>query len=120
MKFYLIALVVVLIDIVTKQLFGKIKNYGAAFGILKGYNGLFIIVSFIVIFCLIYYYLKKDSNVIGFGFLLGGVTGNLIDRLVFGYVRDFIRIGIYPAFNIADIANVIGVLIIILYWNKAK
>lgn len=118
MKFYLIALIVVLIDLATKQIFGKLKNYGAAFGILKGSGNLLILVSFAIIACLIYYYFKNKENPIGFGLLLGGITGNLIDRLVFGYIRDFIQISIYPAFNIADIANVIGVLIIILHKKK--
>ncbi|GAF88347.1 unnamed protein product, partial [marine sediment metagenome] len=54
------------------------------------------------------------DNILGksaLGLVLGGTVGNLIDRLRFGYVTDFIDFGFWPAFNIADSAIVIGVII---------
>ena len=47
------------------------------------------------------------------GLVLGGTVGNLIDRLCFGYVTDFIDVGIWPAFNVADSAITVGVLIFV-------
>jgi len=46
------------------------------------------------------------------GLVLGGAVGNLIDRLRFGYVTDFIDVGLWPAFNIADSAITIGVILL--------
>ena len=49
---------------------------------------------------------------------MAGTIGNLIDRIVFGYVRDFISISIWPSFNLADIFNVIGVILILIHSKK--
>ena len=57
-------------------------------------------------------------NIYGFGFLLGGILGNLADRLLFGYVKDFFDFIIFnydfPVFNIADIFIVLGVFMLII------
>jgi len=105
--------------LITKQLLGNIKNYGAAFGLLEGFNWLFIIIGFLVV-CIIAYYKDKVSKKVFYGlcFLLAGTIGNLIDRIVFGYVRDFIQIGIWPSFNLADVFNVVGILLILIYSKK--
>ena len=95
------------------------SNTGAAFSILSGHNILLIVVSLIL--CVVLYhfmYSFKDNkyNSIAFGILFGGILGNLADRLFVGYVRDFIsfKIGSYffPTFNIADMAIIIGVVLI--------
>jgi signal peptidase II len=52
---------------------------------------------------------------IALGLLLGGAVGNLIDRIRFGQVVDFIDVGAWPVFNLADSAIVVGVIIIIVY-----
>ena len=96
------------------------KNYGAAWSIFEGKRFFLIIIS-IIFMVGIYLYSRyfKDNrrNKIAFGFLLGGLFGNLFDRLLYGYVRDFISLQFgsyyYPIFNIADIAIVIGVFLII-------
>jgi len=98
-------------------------NTGAGFGILKGNNLLLIWLS-IAIIGGIFYYLNKISKKdilpkLGFGFVLGGAIGNLIDRIAFGHVIDFIDFRIWPTFNIADSFISIGaVLLIIYYWKK--
>ena len=51
-------------------------------------------------------------------FLIAGIIGNSIDRIILGYVRDFIDLGFWPVFNLADSFNVIGVLI--LMWIILK
>lgn len=102
------------------------ENKGVAFSMLNG-NKIFIItLSVILLFCLLYMlnkdYLsyKKDSlfKDITYGFLIGGILGNLIDRIVRGYVIDYISFNIFgylfPIFNVADILITIGVILMII------
>lgn len=118
---YLLVLIFVILDQITKHFLGKIKNFGAAFGLLEGLNWLFIIVSFLVVSIIIYYKNKVNKKAYyGLIFLMAGTIGNLIDRLALGYVRDFIQIWIYPSFNLADIFNVIGVVLILIYSKKSS
>ncbi|MFQ5915137.1 MAG: signal peptidase II [Nitrospinota bacterium] len=104
-----------------------IRNPGAAFGFLASGNPsivtpLFVIISVIVAACIVYYYLKSDPGLQlhrwGLPLILGGAIGNLIDRVRFRSVVDFLDfyVGNYhwPAFNAADSAITIGVGLILL------
>lgn len=100
-----------------------ITNTGSAFGLFKGLNLFFILFSIIVIIVIFYYLRKivKNEKLLQFavGMLLGGTIGNLIDRLFYGAVTDFIDFRIWPVFNVADSAVTISViLLIILLWKK--
>ena len=121
-KIFLIALAVLILDRITKIVFidDSVKNYGAAFSLFQGFNIFFIIVAAIVIGLIIYYNNIKNFNLaLGMGFVLGGALGNMIDRIFYNGVIDFIRIWIFPVFNLADVFNLIGGLIIIYYlWKK--
>ena len=108
----LLIILLIILDQLSKYFLGNVVNYGAAFGILKGYTTLLIIISLIVIFICIYYYKEKKLK-LGLSFILAGTIGNLIDRILLGYVRDFIDLRIWPVFNLADTFNVIGVILII-------
>ena len=97
-----------------------VKNYGAAFNIFSGSR---IFLSFISIFfsiILIYLILKKNTlnlfNLYSYSFILGGTIGNGVDRILKGFVIDFINLNIinFPIFNIADISINIG-FIFLLY-----
>lgn len=137
-----IALLIVLLDQLTKFLIKQnfqlnesipiinqifhltyITNTGSAFGLFKGLNLFFILFSIIVIIA-IFHYLKKivkNEKLLQFsvGLLLGGTIGNLIDRLLYGAVIDFLDFRIWPVFNIADSAVTISViLLVILLWKK--
>ena len=107
-----------------------IGNKGAAWGMFSEYSGILTLLSFAVLF-FIYYFrkqleLQRGSVQIAFGLLIGGILGNLIDRIRVGHVIDFIDIhlpftlpyilpyGRWPAFNIADSAIVIGMLFYLL------
>ena len=95
------------------------ENTGAAFSILEGYRWLFIGISSAALIILIYYttrHIKGQQKAlqISFGMLMGGMTGNLIDRIFLGYVRDFIDLKIWPVFNIADSAIFIAVIILVI------
>lgn len=97
-----------------------VHNTGIAFGFFKDQGSVFIVIPIIAIILLvfnIYYYRQNNealnrSYIIAFSFILGGAIGNLIDRIVYGYVIDFIDFRIWPVFNIADSAITIGAVII--------
>lgn len=116
---FLIALIIIILDRVTKFIFFNSSsiNKGAAFSILQGYNWLFILVALIVI---IYIFIKRNEKLyqIGMGFLLGGTIGNLIDRIFYDGVIDFITFLSIPKFNISDVSNIIGALLIVYIMNQ--
>lgn len=124
LRFSLISFIVVLLDqlskFLAKEYLPYTTNSGAVFGILKGYNVFLIIVSILVIILILFYYKQvKGYSEIFFALILGGAIGNLIDRLAYGYVIDFINFKIWPSFNIADSAITIGVIgLVIYYWKK--
>lgn len=99
-----------------------IRNYGAAFSLFSDSNLLLITVSVIIlIYLLVLINKQKDTlfNYLSYGLLIGGLLGNLFDRLIFKYVRDFISFTFFDyefaIFNVADMAICIGVILIILY-----
>ncbi len=97
-----------------------VHNTGIAFGFLKDQNIVFILVPVIAIVLLVFnvYYYRQNGHainsfyVIAFCLILGGALGNLFDRIVYGYVIDFIDLRIWPVFNIADSAITIGAILI--------
>jgi len=129
-RFLLIAFFITLLDQITKIIFKGVdsgifnytENTGAAFGLFKGNVFILSIISVFIIFLLFYYFIKYPKLYLPLGFLLGGATGNLIDRVFLGFVRDFIDLKIWPIFNVADSFNVIGVVILgwILITEKGK
>ena len=104
------------------------NNNGAAFSILTGKRVILIIVTLIVIGILIYYIrktkVKENINKIALSLVIGGSIGNLIDRIVRGAVVDFLDFKIfgydYPIFNIADVAIVIGVILLVVAVIKGE
>ncbi|UTY38807.1 signal peptidase II [Allocoprobacillus halotolerans] len=102
--------------------FTYVHNTGAAWGMLSGKMSLFFIVALVASVGIVYYFIKCEpyQKLTRFGLILvfGGLIGNLIDRVVFGYVRDFIDFIIFgynfPVFNVADMAITIGMALIIL------
>lgn len=142
---YISFIIVLVLDIITKILVIKnlienqsihiiktlinityVKNTGVAFSYLEG-NRIFIILATLFIIIIIINNINKNilnnQEQISYGLIIGGAIGNLIDRLIYGYVIDFIDIKIinynFPIFNIADSAIVIGVIILI-YQNLKK
>lgn len=100
-------------------------NSGAAFGMFQNGNMVFTVLAFIVIGAIIYYYPQVEMEdwtlKLAMGLQLGGAAGNLIDRLMAGRVTDFISIGVFPVFNIADSSITIGVLVLLLgVWIKER
>jgi|ETNmetMinimDraft_2_1059921.scaffolds.fasta_scaffold33756_3 signal peptidase II len=99
------------------------SNTGAGFSILQGNNITLIIITLIILGGFLYYYRRfpEDKKVtIPVGLILGGAIGNLIDRIFFGHVIDFIDFKIWPVFNIADSAITVGAFILIVYIIRKK
>lgn len=160
MYYYLLALIVFLIDQGTKWLVVKNiplhdsipvigeffqltshRNRGAAFGILQDQRWFFILITSVIVVGVVIY-LNRTRKAgqklmsLALALLLGGAVGNFLDRLLFGEVVDFLQLHfqfsffgkavdyIYPIFNIADSAIVIGVILIfidsIVSWKNEK
>ena len=100
-----------------------VHNTGAAFGIFPDYSlvlAVFALIAGAVILFVVFYgyryypWLGSTAITLVMGLMLGGTVGNLVDRFRFGYVTDFIDFGYWPAFNIADSAVTVGVIIFAL------
>jgi len=102
----------------------RINNTGAAFGIFKGHSITLLIVDIIGIIAILFviFVLRRrwkflDSMWIktGAGMIVAGTIGNLIDRMRFGSVTDWIDIKVWPVFNVADSCVTIGTIVLAVY-----
>lgn len=143
MKFLLpgVALVTLLIDRISKRVvmaslrlgeswnpvaalepyvsFTYVTNTGAAFGLFPNYGTLFMVIAVVVVVTILLYYrhLPSDQWLVqtSLGLQLGGALGNLVDRFLYGHVIDFIDFKVWPVFNLADSAVVVGAVILAYY-----
>ena len=134
---FLISLVIIVLDQITKHLVLKymnpfesievfpflhivsVRNTGGAFGMFKSVGStLFIAVSVMAIIFVIWLLIRTKEGYFGLSLILGGAIGNITDRLRYGWVVDFIDFSIgkfhWPAFNVADSALTIGVIVVLL------
>lgn len=139
MIFFLLVLILIILDQITKYFamlylqpigsfpiipdifeFAYVENRGAAFGILQNQRWLFIGITFIVIGIMIYYYFRIPNEKkyrwlqLSFILIISGAVGNLIDRIRFSYVVDFFYFKLidFPVFNAADCYVVIGTILL--------
>lgn len=135
--YFFIAIFVILLDQITKFLarsfigpFDTIKispflhlvsvrNEGAAFGLFKGFGNIaFIAISLIAIIVVIVLLIRGKEDRLGLALILGGAIGNLTDRIAMGSVTDFVDVFAgrfhWPAFNVADSALTIGLVVMVL------
>ena len=102
-----------------------VQNTGAAFGMLRGRQALFMVLSVAVIAWIAREMLlrrHRPTVLWGCALVLGGAAGNLVDRARLGYVIDFLQLPLWPVFNVADSAITIGVALLVLqtmFWDKA-
>lgn len=105
-----------------------VHNDGAAFSILEGNTFLLIVIGIISVVGILYY-LNKINHISNldmwiYSLLIGGILGNLIDRIIYGYVIDYISVFIgksyFPVFNFADICIVVSVLLILFTTIKEE
>lgn len=95
-----------------------VENTGSAFGMFKFLgSGFFIFIALVTTGILVYMYFKDSKNRLAYSLIISGALGNTIDRLIYGYVIDFIDLHIgsfhWPAFNVADSAISIGIILFI-------
>lgn len=137
LKYWQVAIVVVLVDQISKMLarahlrpdyavdvisgffrLTLVHNSGAAFGLFPGGRFFFVTVAVAVVVGLILYArVASDGSllrVIALGLGVGGAAGNLVDRLAFGRVTDFLDFHFWPVFNLADSAIVVGLVTLAL------
>ena len=111
----------------------SVHNFGASWGMLSGHGVLFIVLAVVFVALMLSYdfFVKKNNNengwfFVGFNLILAGILGNVVDRIVFGYVRDFISLAFmdFPVFNIADVCLTVGTICIIVwlvfFYGKTK
>src|SRR4051794_40029903 len=94
-----------------------IKNDGGAFGILDGRGSMLLFGSAVAIALVLWMLLEGAParvTVLGCGLILGGAAGNLLDRLTAGEVTDYVDLRVWPIFNAADAAIVLGVAVFLL------
>ena len=97
-----------------------VHNTGIAFGFFKDQGITFIVIPIVAVVLLVFniYYYRQNNEalsrtyIVAFSLILGGAIGNLIDRIVYGHVIDFIDFRVWPVFNIADSAITIGAILI--------
>ncbi|MBE6156906.1 MAG: signal peptidase II [Firmicutes bacterium] len=145
-KIIFVGVVALLVDVVTKILIDnsfnlmetkpiivnffsitKVYNTGASWNILSGYRIILIIITILMFAFLVYYQTKfilNNRNILTFGLLYGGIVGNLIDRIIYGYVIDFLDFTIFgynfPVFNFADVCIVLGIFLLIIAIYKKE
>jgi signal peptidase II len=98
------------------------ENRGAAFGILSGLVPILTVASIAILTGLLVHYMRQVKpplwHTLAIGVISGGALGNLVDRVRLGYVVDFLSIGPWPNFNVADSAITLGVLVLI--WGLTR
>ena len=135
--YFLIAILVVLLDQITKflarSLIGpfetikvfpflhlvSVRNEGAACGLFKGFGNIpFILISLIAVIVVIVLLIRGKEDRFGLALILGGAIGNMIDRITLGSVTDFVDVFAgrlhWPAFNVADSALTIGLVVMVV------
>lgn len=105
--------------------FTHTKNTGAAFGIFPTASLFFVMVAVLVSLAIVWYAPRLPKSqwwlFLSLGLELGGALGNLTDRLHLGWVTDFVHIGSFAIFNVADSAIVCGVAILLVhFWYEEK
>lgn len=103
--------------------FVNVRNDGIAFGILGGNGALVLAITLLAVAGLGYYLVTqpvRPGQWLAVGLLVGGASGNLLDRLALGEVTDFIDLPAWPAFNVADIAITLGIAALVVIELRAE
>ncbi len=94
------------------------QNTGAAFGLFHNANLVLAILAVLISIVIVYYYQHIDTKEVlikvALAMQLGGAIGNLVDRITQGYVTDFLSLGRFPVFNVADSSVTVGVALLLL------
>lgn len=136
--FFVLVFLITTIDRLSKAFFVKqscflifcIKpsiNFGASFGLFNGFNWLLVLIALVVLGLIVYFFFisrKKIDNLaqVALICLFAGTLGNLLDRIFFGYVFDWLTFSFvnFPAFNLADLSNLVGVILLAIFLFKGN
>lgn len=125
----ILGIIIIAIDRIAKiiALQGNFQiNYGVAFGLFSGADKIFLILlSLVILGFLLWLYRTRQVKQSKFlqlslTFILAGLLSNLLDRIFYGFIIDFIKIFSFPAFNIADVSNFIGAVMLIFWLIKKR
>ena len=133
-NFFFLAGGVFLLDRIFKTIFQKVsvdlgflnlhlvKNTGGFWGLLQGMNFVFVIVTLLVLLGVLFFFRRIIASPkiiwVSFALIFAGGLGNLIDRITLGYVIDFIDFKFWPAFNIADSAITVAIILLLVHELK--
>ncbi|PIU75784.1 signal peptidase II [Candidatus Pacearchaeota archaeon CG06_land_8_20_14_3_00_35_12] len=133
---FILAGIIFLVDFITKNYFVNVRgcflflcsqpilNKGAAFGILQGFDFLLIAIALIVIVLILYFYGSVSRPMqIALALIFAGTVANTMNRVCLGFVIDFIKFSFIQnsaAFNLADISNIAGAIILLIALFKKK
>jgi len=92
--------------------FYRVANTGGSFGFFQGYNAAFIPIAFIALAVMWWY--RSHLGAWATALILSGGMSNLIDRIIHGHVVDYVDLGFWPVFNVADAMIVVGVAIVFI------
>lgn len=102
-----------------------VENRGAAFGIFQGHSDLVLVAAILLVIgiTIVFYRMSAGSPLLPYaaGLIIGGALGNIIDRIRLGFVVDFVAVGPWPKFNVADAAVSTGVALMfvaLLFWTE--
>ncbi|MBU2561349.1 MAG: signal peptidase II [Nanoarchaeota archaeon] len=99
----------------------RTENIGAGFGVLAGQSIIFIAAAILVLLLIVYFYNKIIYDrllVFASAFILAGTVGNMMDRIFFGHVIDYIDFSFWPTFNLSDISLVVGAALLLFYMYR--
>jgi signal peptidase II len=94
----------------------NVRNSGIAFGLLSDGGALLVVGTAVALLALVFFFVTHSGRRLVWlptGLLLGGAVGNLIDRALEGSVTDFVKLPHFPAFNVADMAITVGVVVLV-------
>ena len=98
-----------------------VRNEGVAFGISAGGPTLIIVLISVALLGLVLYFARHSAREgiwLPTGLLLGGAIGNIVDRIHQGHVTDFLKVPLWPAFNLADVAITVGVVALVFVLER--
>jgi signal peptidase II len=102
----------------------RVHNTGSAFGLFQGHGTILAIIAIAAVALMIWFYRTAPMPAwpmrAALGLQIGGAVGNLIDRFRYGFVIDFVDIGPWPVFNVADSSVVVGITILAWYIGTGR
>ncbi|HLC85695.1 MAG TPA: signal peptidase II [Candidatus Nanoarchaeia archaeon] len=132
LRYIFLIIVLFLFDLITKLFFkGKeiflfkyfsfnyVENTGSIFGLFSRRNTFFTVLTLLILIVLVYIFREDKDSRLGISFIIAGAFGNFVDRINYGFVVDFIDLGFWPVFNLADCFIVAGVIFLaVKLYNK--